>query len=298
MNAESATQERSLGLFDSGLGGLSVLKQFVSHNQKRKLFQQFVYVADSGRCPYGNRPKEEIIQFARELTGWLDQQGVSDTVIACNTSASIASTVVRHISAACVHDLISPACQATSIQGKRIAIMATANTINSGIFKQRLHLLDPSIAILELACPDLVPLIESGQLSGPEVTEKLRPYAQEIHNFNASSVILGCTHFPFLSAVLQTLLPDKKLVDPAYRLASELWMETSPSQQESPANSWQNVSFYTTGDAALFAQRAALCLDIPVTNIRNRVHHLSLETVQKMQVSLPLSAQQAILPAN
>lgn len=298
MNAESAPQKRILGLFDSGLGGLSVLKQFVIHNQSHELFHHFVYVADSGRCPYGNRPKEEIVQYARELTGWLDQQGVSDTIIACNTSASMAGTIVRHLSAASVHDLITPACQAAREQSNRIAVMATANTINSGIFKQRIEALSPATSVLEVACPDLVPLVESGHMQSNETTEKLRLYAQKIKDFDADSIILGCTHFPFLSAVLQTLLPGRKLVDPACHLAKEFWSECLEPAPAAISIDWQNVSFYTTGDPALFVQRAALCLETATSNLRSQVQHLSLEAVQERPVSIPVSAQQAILPAN
>jgi glutamate racemase len=257
------------GLFDSGVGGLSVLRQL--HQLASVCVDQtfeFVYFGDTARCPYGNRDAEQIRQFITEIIGFLSNQGVDHVVMACNTSAAVGLDHARRISPVPVHDIISPATRHAAANYRRIGVMATQSTANSRAFSQRIKYHAPEADVFELGCPKLVPLVEAGDVYSDHAKAILMEYTSRMEENEVEAIILGCTHFPFLARAIRDLLPNSvALIDPAALLAeqiiSDLGLNIDPENLKEPVAEiycGHSSRIYTTGSASAFASTAAICL--------------------------------------
>ncbi len=249
-----------IGLFDSGVGGLSVLRRLSGLRAA-----EFVYLADTARCPYGDRAPEEIISFAGQVVGWLRSQAVHAIIMACNTSAATAGPIVRGCAGLPVHDLIEPAARYLSGLSKKVAVLATASTVRSRAFSQAVARHNPSARVVEIACPELVPLIERGELRTAASKDALWRYVKDLEGEQVGAVVLGCTHYPFLSELLAGLLPAPvELVDPAEHLWRSFWGEAGDcaagAMIDHEPTVFDRTKFFVTGSTDSFAQVAALCL--------------------------------------
>lgn len=266
----SPTQQRiRFGLFDSGVGGLSVLRRLhqLASVCLDKTFE-FVYFGDTARCPYGNRDSGQIQQFIGEIIHFLGTQGVDHLVMACNTSAAVGLEHARKISPVPVHDIISPAARYVATNFRRVGVMATQSTANSRAFSQRIHYHAPDAEVIELGCPKLVPLVEAGDVYSDHAKAILMEYTSKLEEQEVEAIILGCTHFPFLHRAIRDLLPSSViLVDPAEllvkQLVSDLSLNIDPEDLKEPIAEIycsHTSRIYTTGNASAFAATAAVCL--------------------------------------
>lgn len=233
---------KRIGLFDSGVGGLSVLRHLVTVTQGEGF--EFVYLGDAARCPYGNRAKVEIAAFVDEIVSWLTSFQLDSVVMACNTSAAVAKEAALQAASGLpglkVFDLIEPTAEwLVANPPKSIGVMSTINTANSQAFSKALASKGYQGSVQELGCPKLVPLIESGRLGEADCEAALRLALTEYLRILAGvdALILGCTHFPFVAdriesivaSELKELYPDGlKLIDPAHALAYQLLGHDAP----------------------------------------------------------------------
>jgi glutamate racemase len=279
------------GLFDSGVGGLSVLRrlhQLASACPARTF--EFVYLGDTARCPYGNRDPVEIRQFLLQMIGFLSQQGVNHLVMACNTSAAVGLEQARQASPVPVHDLITPTARYVASRYRRIGVMATRSTVSSQAFSRKILYHAPDRQVFEIACPTLVPLVEAGELFTENVKASLIEYTSQLEEHDVEAVILGCTHFPFLRRAIADLLSDRvAIIDPAEMLVRQLIHDfdlglTAENISEPVAELYctHAATVYTTGSPYSFSQAASTCLGkgeasiIPFSNIKM----LPLEVLQ------------------
>lgn len=217
MTLSRGAQNRPIGLYDSGVGGLSVVKEVF-----RQLPAESVhYIGDTARVPYGSRSEAEILAFNREIVEVLVASGVKLIVIACNTSSAMALPMLRASCPVPVIGLIGPGAEAAQLVGGPIGVIATQGTVRSGAYGHALRALDADAVVRELACPSLVPLVESGRWEGPEaraiVAEAIAPFIEA----PPAGLVLGCTHYPHLAPLMRELLPGVTLVDPAARAVAE-----------------------------------------------------------------------------
>lgn len=256
----------TIGLFDSGVGGLSVLRQLEKLPAAPDGRQyRFVYVGDTARCPYGNRDAREVAQFVEEIIGWLLLHQADHIVMACNTSAALSLDHAKRVSPVPVHNLIFPTARHLASNYKKVGVLATYSTIKSRAFSRAVRALNPSVEVVEIACPDLVPLVESGFIAGEQTAHVLSKYANQLRKDAVEAVVLGCTHFPFLQNALSNLLPESvDLVDPARMLLGEFDSRINSSgdyDNFTPASPWRKKLF-VTGDTRSFTEAAATCLGI------------------------------------
>ncbi len=288
----------TIGMFDSGVGGLSVLRQLERLNQlTTDRMVRFIYLGDTARCPYGNRDKDEIVLFVKQIVDWLLKLGADSIVMACNTSAAQAGPAAKMRSPVPVYDLISAVSSYVSQRPGKVAVLATAATVSSKAFSKAITRLNPSAEVLEIACPELVPLVESGQLTSTTTRNVLWSYLKDFEAKKVKSVVLGCTHYPFLREAIADLLPATiDLIDPAEHLLSSLRQTlTGSSSYESSTDKLQSTRFFTTGSAATFAQTATICLarQLPA------VEHIALaELAEPDTHSAPATTFQAVSPAS
>jgi len=208
----ATSDPRPIGVFDSGLGGLTAV---------REIFRQLpgesvVYFGDTARLPYGNKSRETVTRFSLEITSFLVRQNVKCVVVACNTASSHALDALRARYELPVIGVIEPAARAAvhaSPHG-RIGVVGTLATVGSQAYAQELARLAAGVAVLQRACPLFVPLVEEGWLDHPVTRMVAEEYLAELREANLESLILGCTHYPLLAPLLAELMgPAVKLID-------------------------------------------------------------------------------------
>lgn len=257
----------TIGLFDSGVGGLSVLRQLeqLTWADNGAAGLRFIYLADTARCPYGGRDPREISQFVREIVGWLVDQGAQEIVMACNTSAALAAGVARACCRLPVRDLIGPAARYAACLNTGIAVLATENTVRSRAFSRAILKHNPAARVTEIACPELVPLVEQGAIGERETRQVLVRYVRQFKDRGVGAVILGCTHYPFLAHTLADVLPsDMLIIDPAEHLLGEMIGAhgNGHGSRRSAAESASqcDTAVFVTGSPSEFARIGEICL--------------------------------------
>jgi len=216
----SAAADLPIGVFDSGVGGLTVLREL-----RRQLpGESTIYLGDEARMPYGPRHAEEIVAFTREAMRWFAGHHTKLIVLACNTATAVALDVVRDESPVPIIGVVRPgAAAAISASARRsIGVLATAATVRSGAYARAVRDLDPLADVIQQACPALVPLVESGKADGPEAEAAVRGYVQPLLTEGGvvqpvvDTILLGCTHYPLLRAVIERVAgPGVRVVDSA-----------------------------------------------------------------------------------
>lgn len=203
-----------IGLFDSGLGGLTVLAPLRRHEPRWPT----IMIADQAHVPYGGRPLDEVRGFALAQTALLFELGVARVVMACNISSATALEEARRRHGADrVFGMVEPGCARAleASRSGRVAVLATQGTVRSGAYAARLAELSPGVRALSIACPEFVPLVEAGHVADDRAQAAVRPYVQQIRAFGADVAILGCTHYPHLLPALRAVAPEITFVDPA-----------------------------------------------------------------------------------
>ena len=201
-----------IGIFDSGVGGLTVLQEVY-----RQLPQEsIVYFGDTARLPYGDRSPAEILQYVREILNWMTTQGVKMVIMACNTSSALALETVRSEYPFPLLGVILPGAQAAIQQGTRIGVLATPATANSHAYRQTILKLRPWAKVWEVGCPEFVPLIENNRLGEPETYNVVKLYTSLLLDQNIDTLIYGCTHYPHLHPLIQRIVPPTlQIINPA-----------------------------------------------------------------------------------
>ncbi|MFC1571696.1 glutamate racemase [Candidatus Margulisiibacteriota bacterium] len=211
---EKTPPSSPIGVFDSGVGGLTVLSQI----HKQLPHEDVIYLADTARVPFGGRSPEEIIQINHEIIPFLIKKGAKLIIMACGTSSAIAHPVVKDEYPVEIINLIEPGAQAavSASESGRIGLIATVATVNSGAFQDKIQELREKAEVFAAGCPLFVPLIEGGHFETDETKKVAKEYLKPLLAKEIDTLILGCTHYPHLSKVLDSIAEGKvKFIDPA-----------------------------------------------------------------------------------
>ena len=207
-----------IGVFDSGIGGLTVVRalrqDFPRHN--------LLYFGDTARTPYGTKSPETVIQYAIQDAEFLIQRGAQILVVGCNTASSVATDRLRERFDIPIFEVISPAVQMAVSQpkGRRIGIIGTRATINSGVYEQKIRALRPDMEVYGAPCPLLVPLVEEGWLKKGETRRIVKKYLHPLKLKQIDVLILGCTHYPLLKEIIQAKIGKRvKIIDSSEALS-------------------------------------------------------------------------------
>jgi glutamate racemase len=210
-----------IGVFDSGIGGLTVVKALVEELPHESI----VYFGDTARVPYGTKSKSTIVKFSLENVEFLLRFGVKCIVIACNTSSSWALPTLRKYFKVPIVGVIRPGALAAARQtrNKRVGVIGTTATIRSGAYESAIQRIDPTIKVFSQSCPLFVPLVEEGWLNGSLARLVAARYLEPLKRQRIDTLILGCTHYPLLAETIQQVLgPGTTLVDSARQTAAEV----------------------------------------------------------------------------
>lgn len=287
-------KQRIIGMFDSGVGGLTVMKEIL----EQLLNVRIIYFGDTARVPYGNRTREELIRFGEEIVTFLIEQGAEVIVVACNTSSATALPVLKEHFDIPMIGMVEPGARQAvekTIAG-RIGLIATETTVRSkaystgvgralakGVLPENTELRkawqqgEQAISVVKAqGCPLFVPLIEAGLANSAEARGIARTYLSPLKDAGVDTLILGCTHYPFLEPVIREILGDDVLiVDPAQSVVQELeFLLAQMNKREQGGAAWQaeaeagensgSARYFVSGDPGLFRQVGNTLLQEPI----------------------------------
>lgn len=253
-------KDKPIGVFDSGIGGLSVLSQLTRFMPNEK----YIYLGDTARVPYGNKSVETVKQYAEECTNFLLKKEVKLIVVACNTVSSLALDSVKKLARDIpVIGMISPASTAalrTTIN-KNIGVIGTRATIGSNSYADRIHKLsNEDVNVFSQACPLFVPIVEEGMIKHPASKLIAKEYLNPLLEKNIDTLVLGCTHYPLLKNLFTEIIPDIELIDSGEHAsvsALRMLAENDALKEESPKfNKKSDIEFYVTDLPILFHDNA------------------------------------------
>ena len=210
-----------IGVFDSGVGGLTVAREIMRQMPNERI----VYFGDTARVPYGSKSKDTIIRFSRQIVRFLKSRQVKAIVAACNTASALALDDIQGELDLPAIGVIRPGAKVAAgiTKNGKIGVAATESTIESGLYTRTIHETNPYAQVFGKACPLFVPLVEEGWLNDPVTIEVANRYLEPMLSSGIDTLIMGCTHYPLLrSTFIKVAGPDITLVNPAYETAAEL----------------------------------------------------------------------------
>ena len=253
-----SSDPRPIGVFDSGVGGLTVLSEI----RRRLPGEPTVYLGDNERTPYGPRPADEVQRFTLECVVWLLEQDVKALVLACNTATSRALSEVREASPVPVLGVVRPGAvtAAAATRSGHVGVVATVGTVESGAYPAAINEADRRLDVTQQACPDLVPLVEAGTLDGPQAQAAVDGYLDQLLAADPliDTLLLGCTHYPLLRPLIERRVGSSvAVVDSAFTtaLATEDLLDALGSRApDGGAGGTAGAHrIATTGDVAAFS---------------------------------------------
>lgn len=252
-------RERPIGFLDSGLGGLSVIKEV-----KKLLPQENIeYFADNLRQPYGEKNQDELIDYTLQIISFLIKKKVKICVIACNTATAASLQKAREYFSIPVIGVIQPAVQDAikKTSNKKIGVIATEFTTKKGAYPEEIKKIAPEIKIFSNFCPEFVSIVEAGKFTAPETYKVAREYLKPLKEAHIDTLILGCTHYSFLKKVISDIMdPGVILVDPAVStslILKEVLIQKEILKEEGKGEE----NYYTTGSPVKVGKTAKIILN-------------------------------------
>ena len=213
--------EQAIGVFDSGVGGLTVVREIMRQLPNENV----IYFGDTARVPYGSKSKQTVLKYSKQIVRFLRTKNVKAIVFACNTASALALEEMRAEIDIPVIGVVRPGAKmaADMTKTKSVGIIGTEGTIKSGIYTEYIRCLDPDITVVGKACPLFVPLVEEGLLEDRITDDMVERYLSELKPYNVDALVLGCTHYPLLMNPIKRYMGhDVALVNPAYETAKGL----------------------------------------------------------------------------
>ncbi len=276
MEEKKRDRNASIGVFDSGVGGLTVAREIMRNLPN----EHIVYFGDTARVPYGSKSKETIVRYSSQIIRFLQTQNIKAIVIACNTASALALDEVEKDLDIPIIGVIKPGARVAveTTKNQKIGVIGTESTINSHLYKKLICEKNPAITVYEKACPLFVPLVEEGWLNDPVTKEVAWRYLKGLLDQGIDSLILGCTHYPLLRSLIQETVGDGiTLVNPAYETAKELGellkkedLLREPDPLETPVK--EPYRFFVSDMAEKFGRFA------------NSILPYDVETIQQIQI--------------
>jgi glutamate racemase len=255
-----------IGMFDSGVGGLTVLHATLV----RLPHEDVVYLGDTGRFPYGPRSRDELLAFARELTAILVERGAKLVVVACNSATAAALPDLQREAPVPVLGVITPEARAAvqATRARRIGVLATEATVASGRYVEAIRDHDAGVEVLQVACPGLAESIQGGEPYSERTLALVQEACAPLREAGVDTVVLGCTHYPLVRHMLQRELgPDVQTVAAAEELAEEVAATLARKGWERDRDHRGAYTFLATGDVDAFREEGTRFLQLPIGDV-------------------------------
>ena len=260
-------KEKPIGVFDSGIGGLTVVKRVSSTLPNENI----IYFGDTARVPYGSKSNSTVIEYALQDAKFLINKNVKAIVVACNTVSSISLKELRNNFNVPIIGMIEPGAKYAVKETKngRIGVIGTRATINNKAYSTEIKRIKPEIKVFEKACPLFVPLAEEGWVNHKATYEIAEEYLKELKDLNIDTLVLGCTHYPILADVIQEIIGENvKLIDSGIASAEVVNQELDRIDLHTNKYSQGNQDFYVSDIPVKFKEVAELFLGKEVSQIQ------------------------------
>ncbi|MDD4939116.1 MAG: glutamate racemase [Candidatus Omnitrophica bacterium] len=257
---------RPIGVFDSGVGGLTVVKELFRHLPG----EDIIYFGDTARVPYGIKSRETVIRFSIENILFLLKHDVKLICVACNTVSSVALPSIKGHFRVPIVGVIAPGVREAvyATRNKRIGVIGTRGTIDSRAYDKEIKQLDPAIKVTAAACPLFVPFAEEGWLEGSEISSVAAKYLKPVKDAKVDTVILGCTHYPLLKPVIKKSLGDDvALIDSAKQVAIEVKKILAQEGALNNKSREGRHKFYVSDNTSWFGSVAGRFLGSPLLDV-------------------------------
>ena len=261
-----------IGIFDSGVGGLTVMREVVKQLPNEKI----VYFGDTARVPYGSKSAKTIIHFSEQIIRFLKTKEVKAIVIACNTASALSLDAVRDEFDIPIIGVVVPGARAavSMSENKKVGVIGTEATVLSGMYTKVIHSMEPDMQVKEKACPLFVPLVEEGLRDHKVMGEIIEYYLESLKESDIDSIILGCTHYPLIRHSISRYLGESiKIVNPAYEAAKDLknLLEEKDIANDGTKTEGLQYQFYVSDEAEKFRNFAntVMPFEINSTNVIN-----------------------------
>jgi glutamate racemase len=277
-------RRRPIGVFDSGVGGLTVLHELLVTLPH----EDFLYLGDTARFPYGERSAVELQGFALHVAQELIDRGAKLLVVACNsaTAAALPTLQARHEPDLDVIGVVGPESQqaAVATRNGRVGLLATPATVRSGAYDRALAAADPHLRLTSVGCPDLAPIVQSGFPFDEATVDTVRAYCRPLKEAGVDTVILGCTHYPLLRPMIQRLMGrDVTLVTPGAAIARRVECALAARDLDSPAQGEGDYRFLCTAGVDEFRALGTRFLQLPL----GPVEHVDVHEAETVLLDLP-----------
>lgn len=261
-----------IGVFDSGVGGLTVVREIVRQLPEENI----VYFGDTARVPYGSKSKNTVIRFSEQIIRFLKTKQVKAIVIACNTASALALDTVRDEFDVPILGVVVPGARAAveATANRKVGVVGTEATVRSGMYTKVIQSMNPEIQVLEKACPLFVPLVEEGFKEHHVTEEVIDYYLDSMKKTDIDAMILGCTHYPLLRSKIRVYMGEKiQIVNPAYETAIDLrrLLEEQEMKNDGTGGQISRYEFFVSDAAEKFRRFAntVMPFDVPETNVVN-----------------------------
>ncbi len=264
---------KSIGVFDSGLGGLTAVKQIMNELPNESI----IYFGDTGRVPYGTRSRDTILKYTRGDIRFLKTFDVKIIVIACGTASSAALPMIKDEFDVPIVGVIDAAVYAAvrATKNKRIGVIGTQGTIRSGEYEKQITAYDPEMKVFNRACPMFVPLVENGYFDTPVTKLIVEEYLEEIRDEGVDTLILGCTHYPLLAKAIGEYMGDGvKLINSGAEVAKYLKKKLHDETAHSENTDETQYRYYVSDDVAGFEELGSIFLE---REINGQVSKIDIE---------------------
>jgi glutamate racemase len=244
---------RPLGVFDSGVGGLTVMRALIDLLPN----ESFIYFGDTARTPYGPKPADDVVKFSIEISELLHERGVKLLVDACNTSTAVALDAVSERLDVPIVGVIEPGIRAARrvTRSGRVGVIGTVGTVGSGAYERVAAEVAPDLQLIAAACPGFVEFVEAGDLDSYQVHLLAERMLAPVVNAGVDTLVLGCTHYPLLARTISDVMgPDVVLVSSADETAFTVRELLRDSGASAPTKGQPTHMFLTSGDTAMFAE--------------------------------------------
>ncbi|HHW57255.1 MAG TPA: glutamate racemase [Clostridia bacterium] len=251
-----------IGVFDSGVGGVTVLKRLLEVLPG----EDYIYFGDTLRNPYGDRSSEEIKKFTGQIINFMKEKKVKALVIACNT---ICATINKEEYDFIFFDVLEAGAQSAvdATKNKKVGVIATKRTIESNSYQKKITEIDRDIEVYQQACPELAPLVEKGLYSSPVAYEAANRCLEGLKYIDIDTLVLGCTHYPLLTPIIEKIMGENvKIVDPAIKLSYDVKNYLLREDLINPRDKGK-MEFYVSGSKDNFTKTAEMLLERKISEV-------------------------------
>jgi glutamate racemase len=244
---------KPIGVFDSGVGGLTVLKRLTDELPD----ENYIYFGDTARVPYGEKTKEQLFDMVREILDWFKIQNIKAAVMACNTSSAVVLEEIKDEYDFPVFGMIMPTAEYVAYSNsKKVGLIATTATANSHAYSKAIKKINSEIEVIETACPGLVEIVESNKIETFEAKNLVIKYITPLLEKNVEKIILGCTHYPYLKGIITYVASQRDmLIDPAEHLVRKVEQDLMNSNLlNEDMKSEKTRQFFVSSNAPMFTE--------------------------------------------